>query len=441
MDSKATGAEFGRRDFVKGATVAALAAGIGTRAFAQGTDTIKVGLVGCGGRGTGALDQNVRASGQPGMVVHAVGDVFEDKAKGFGANITKNWGDKAKIDDRMFGGWDAYKKVIDSGIDLLVTATPPGVRPYICAYAIEKGKHVFAEKPVAVDAHGVNVMLEAAKMADEKKLCFVTGTQRRYQAPYLGTMQLIHDGALGDIVTGYVGWRGGGIWERLGKRKSPDSFALSWQLDNWYHFNWLCGDQIVEQHVHNLDVLMWAFKDVHPTSCYAIGYRVDGNNGGGRPTYSHMYSGISAEFTFPNGAKCMSWSGHGNIDGYGGEQIVGTKGKSNCTDGITLNDGSKIARVDVKVDNGDPYVQEHIALIKHIRAGEQVNEAKRIAESTFMAVMAREAAYSGKRVSWDALLKSDFSLMPPAELLDLEKDPDIPVPPVAVPGRYKLPTA
>ena len=137
----------------------------------------------------------------------------------------------------------------------------------------------------------------------------------------------------------------------------------------------------------------------------------------------------------------MSWSGHGNIDGYGGEQIVGTKGKSNCTDGITLNDGSKIARVDVKVDNGDPYVQEHIALIKHIRAGEQVNEAKRIAESTFMAVMAREAAYSGKRVSWDALLKSDFSLMPPAELLDLEKDPDIPVPPVAVPGRYKLPTA
>ena len=443
MDSKASGADLTRREVLKGAaamSVAALASDIGTRAFAAGSDIIKVGLVACGGRGTGALSQCVQGSGQPGMVAWAVGDVFIDKARNFGKGLSK-WGEKAKIEDRMFGGIDNYKQVVDSGIDLLVTAAPPGWRPYHVSYAIEKGKHVFMEKPVSVDAKGTNMLLAAAKVADEKKLSVVTGTQRRYQAGYQSTMKLIHDGVIGDLIGGQFGWRGGGIWERKDHRKGDNGLNLKFQLANWYHFNWLCGDQIVEQHVHNLDVMMWCFQDVHPTDAYGVGYRVEGAKGGGRPDYSKMYSGMSVEYTFPNGAKCMSWSGHGaGIDGYGGERIVGTKGTSNCSGGVSLYGKEKVETPKITPLHGDPYVAEHIALIQAIRAGKPINETKRIAESSFVAVMGREACYSGKRVNWDSLLKSDFSLMPPAELLDIEKDPEIPVPDVAVPGIYKLPT-
>ncbi|HAZ62296.1 MAG TPA: oxidoreductase [Armatimonadetes bacterium] len=372
------------------------------------------------------------------MVAWAVGDVFLDKAQGFGRRIDDEWGDKADIGDRMFGGFDNYKQVIDSDIDILVTAAPPGFRPMVIQYAVEKGKHVFMEKPVAVDAHGCNIMFEAARQADEKGLTIVAGTQRRYQANYQGTMSLIHAGGLGELTGGDFGWRGGGIWERGGRRKGERN-NLQWQLENWYHFNWLCGDQIVEQHVHNLDVMLWCFQDQHPTSAYGVGYRVEG--AAGRPSYSHMYSGMAVQFEFPNGARCMSWSGHGNIDGYWGERIVGTNGTSNCVDGLDLYSGVKVPRQDVQVAHGDPYVQEHWAMIDAIRNGRQINDTKAVTESTFMAVMGREACYSGKRVDWDSLLASDFSLMPDEDLLDLEADPDIPIPEIAVPGRYKLPEA
>jgi predicted dehydrogenase len=440
MESKADGAGVSRREFMVGAaavSIAALAADIGTRAFAEGTDTLKVGLVGCGGRGTGAFHQHVVESKQPGMVAWAVGDVFMDKARGFARSL-KGWGDQNQVADRVFGGFDNYKQVVDSGIDILVTATPPGFRPQIVAYAIDKGKHVFMEKPVAVDSNGTRLMLETAEKAKAAKLAIVCGAQRRHQQGYLQTMAKIQEGVLGDLVGGQFMWRTDGPqgpWVRMGRRKGPDGLNLTWQLDNWYHFNWVCGDQIVEQHVHNLDIMMWCFNDVHPTEVYAIGYRAEGR--AGRPDYSHIYSGISAEFTFPNGAKCMSWSGHGlRIDGGVGERIVGTKGTSDCSGRIDLYDKTKVTIPKVAVQNGDPYVQEHIDLIQSIRKGEPLNECKRIAESTFCAIAAREAAYSGKRIHWDTLLKKDFSLMPPAELLDLDKDPEIVNPPVPVPGIY-----
>jgi predicted dehydrogenase len=444
MEANTDGAGVSRRDLLKGAaaaSIAALAADIGSRAFADGTDTIKVGLVGCGGRGSGAFHQNVVDSAQPGMLAWAVGDVFIDKARGM-ANGCKGWGAKAKIEDRVFGGFDAYKKVIDSGIDLLVTATPPGWRPTIVSYAIEKGKNVFMEKPVGVDSAGIRTMLAAAEMAKQKGLTVVCGAQRRHQQNYLSTMAQILDGAIGEPVSGQFGWRGGGIWEHNGRRKKDDKgnprFNLSWELDNWYHFTWLCGDQICEQHVHNIDVMNWCFADQHPTEAYGISYRIEGHGNAGRPVYSECCSGMAIEYSFPNGAKCMSWSGHGGaIDGYGGERIVGTKGVADCGGGISMYDKSKVNIPKVHVDNGDPYVQEHIDLINSIRKGAGLNEAKRIAESTFTAILGREAAYSGKRVRWDTLLKADFNLMPPAELLDLDKDPDIPQRPLPIQGLYR----
>jgi predicted dehydrogenase len=422
-----------RRDFVKGAavTTAAVFAGtaygaLGTNyAHAQGAGRIKVGWIGAGGRGNGAVRQNLDAA--PEMLLWAIGDVFPGKAKGARDGIARDEKYKSKVDvtdDRCFGDFDNYKGVIDSGIDLLVHATPPGFRPPHIAYAVEKGKHVFSEKPFAVDAWGVQKILDAAKMADEKKLGIVAGTQRRHDASYIQTINRIKEGAIGDLISGQCYWNQGGLWDRGGRDKYKND--MEWQLNQWYYFTWICGDLIVEQHIHNLDVMNWVIG-AHPESAVGMG----GRQVRTQPQFGHIYDHFATELTYPGGIKVLSFARHqDNTAGNVSEFIQGSKGTSNCSNRIWAK-----GEAEWKAPGGgkDAYQQEHDNLVNSIKAGKPLNEGVQIAESTLTAIMCREACYTGKQIRWNDLLKSGQQLFQ----ANYEWGP-LPIPPVPTPGRTMI---
>ena len=416
-----------RRDFLKSsvASAALLTAGalpIGQRAWAAGSDVIKVGVVGCGGRGSGAAMDCIKSS--DGMKIVALGDLFQDRVDGLYNKLADNQEVKDKVDlsrDRVFTGFDAYKKVIDSGVDMVILASPPGFRPTHLKYAVEHGKHVFMEKPVAVDATGVRIVLAAGELAATKKLGIVAGTQRRHQFPYIENMKRIHDGAIGEIVSAQCYWNQGGLWNHA---RQPEWTDMEWQVRNWLYFTWLSGDHICEQHVHNIDVINWALND-HPIKCVGMG----GRQVRTAPAYGHIFDHFAIEFEYPNGARLMSMCRQ--IDGCVSnvsERVTGTKGVSGCGGWIK-------AKTDWKYEgpNPSPLQQEHADLIAGIRAGKPLNEAKRIAESVLTAVMGRMSAYTGQEVSWEQALNSKEDLMP--EKLELGP---LPVAPVAVPGKTPL---
>ncbi|HEX2972670.1 MAG TPA: Gfo/Idh/MocA family oxidoreductase [Tepidisphaeraceae bacterium] len=414
MEKKIETPSFTRRGFLKtsaAVSAAAMVANLGTNfAHAAGSDVIKVGLVGCGGRGSGAIEQNMEAAKILGIKAEVVacGDVFRGK--------TKHIQDKFKLsDDQCFDGLDNYKKVIDSGIDLLVTATPPGFRPFHFQYAIEKGKHVFFEKPVAVDPTGIRMVMAAAEMATEKKLGVVAGTQRRHETGYGETIKRIHDGAIGEILHMSVYWCGGGIWWNARKPGMSDVEA---QINNWYHYIWLCGDQIVEQHVHNLDVACWVLGS-HPISAYGQGGRTV------RKEPGQIWDNTAVEYEFPNGARVLSFGRHWPGDGNVSEFAIGTKGTSDPSNWIKPTGGQR-----QKFENTvNGYLQEHIDLYKSIRDGKPLNEAKQVAESTMMAIMGRMSCYTGKKISWDFAMKSKLDTMP--KNLDLKgalSEGEVPLP-------------
>ncbi|MDR3228353.1 MAG: Gfo/Idh/MocA family oxidoreductase, partial [Puniceicoccales bacterium] len=374
-------------------------------AFAQegGRKTLKIGVVGAGGRGSGAAGDFLNAAKIVGesAQIWAIGDVFAYRTSGLAS--------RHKLpSERVFNGFDAYKKVIDSGIDIVILATPPGFRPIHIEYAIQKGVHVFAEKPVATDAAGVNKVLAAGLLAKEKKLAIVAGTQRRHQTVYIETIKRIHDGIIGDLVGGQVYWNGGGIWYRGPKKEWTD---IENQTNNWYHHNWLSGDNIVEQHVHNLDVINWAFN-AHPTLAYTLGGRMT------RKEPGDIYDHFAVEFTYPGDVRTLSFSRHVPCDDAVGEKIVGTKGVSNVGSGDIRDHKGKVlwSYKEWRRQNNpreiNPYVNEHVNLLKSIRAGNPLNEAQAVAESTFNAIIGRESAYTGKRIRWDAALATNFALVP-----------------------------
>ena len=422
-----------RRDFVKGAAVTTAAVFAGTAygalgnnyAHAQGQGRIKVGWIGAGGRGNGAVRQNLDAG--PEMQLWAIGDVFPGKAKGSRDGIVRDEKYKNKVnvpDERCFGDFDNYKGVIDSGIDLLVHATPPGFRPIHVAYAIEKGKHVFAEKPFAVDAWGVQQVLNAAKIADQKKLSIVAGTQRRHQKSYIETINRIKEGAIGDIVSGQCYWNQGELWDR-GPRENFKN-DMEWQLNQWYYFTWICGDLIVEQHLHNLDVMNWVIG-AHPESAVGMGGRQNRT----APRFGHIYDHFATELTYPGGIKVLSFARHmNNTAGNVSEFVQGTKGKSNPGGRIWVTGGQEWG---APGGGKDPYQQEHDDMIQSIRDGKPLNEGVAVAESTLTAIMCREASYTGKEIRWDSLLNSGQQLFQ----ANYEWGP-LPVPPVAVPGRTMI---
>jgi predicted dehydrogenase len=412
-----------RRELLRSSAVAAgtlmMSGAAGPLAFAAGSDTIRVGVIGCGGRGSGAA-KNCFDSSQ-GVKIVALADTFGDRLQGLKKQFNVP-------DDRCFVGLDAYKQVLAlEDVNLVILATPPGFRPIHLAAAIQAGKNVFMEKPVCVCPAGYKMVVEASEQAQKKGLAIVTGTQRRHQALYVEGMKRVHDGAIGDIVSAQAYWNQGGLWVN---KRQPGQGEVEWQIRNWLYFTWLSGDHIVEQHVHNIDVVNWAFKDAQPVEIYGLGgrqYRT-------APEYGNIYDHFGIEFAYPNDVRTISMCRQiektaNNVS----ERIVGTKGVYRASEGII--EGEKPWRFEGS--QVDPYVQEHTDLIKSIRDGKPLNEGKRIADSTLCAIMGRESAYSRLRFqrSW-FLGRCTLNLLP-AE--DLKLGDDKPVPAVAIPGQYQVP--
>jgi predicted dehydrogenase len=413
-----------RRNFLKtsaavGAAVAASA--IAPAAFADSKDTLKIGLIGCGGRGSGAADNCL--SSAPGIKLVALADTFQDRLDGARNSFTKKFGDKVDLPaDRCFVGLDAYKKLLATDIDIVLLATPPGFRPTHLEAAVAAGKNIFCEKPVATDVIGIRKVLAAAEEAKKKGLATVAGTQRRHQTGYNETIKRLHDGAIGDIVSGRCYWNQGGLWSR----KKENMKDLEWQIRNWLYFTWLSGDHICEQHVHNLDVMNWVLK-AHPIRAVGMGGRQVRTD----EVYGNIFDHFAIDYEYPNGVHVLSECRQ--IDGCENsvsEHAAGTKGLCDIS-------GYRIGNervFDHKKDNA-PYVQEHTDLIESIRAGKPLQEMQQVAESTLTAIIGRMSAYSGKAVTWDFALKDSREDLAPKELA---WDMTIQVPAPATPGKTPL---
>ncbi|MCB9878746.1 MAG: Gfo/Idh/MocA family oxidoreductase [Planctomycetes bacterium] len=395
-----------------------------------GRDEIKIALVGCGGRGTGAVAQLFNTKGMTRLV--AVADAFRHKAIDAIESLKQEHPDKVEVrPDHVFGGLDAYKKAIDSDCDLVVIATPPGFKPPQFDYAVAANKHIFMEKPVAVDAPGVRRVLAAVERSKKQKLMVGIGLQRRHEPRYIETMRRIHEGAIGDVILSRVYWNGGGIWYR---NREADMTEMAFQCNNWYHFNWLCGDQIVEQHIHNLDVGCWA-KNAFPVRCNGMGGR-EMRMGGDR-TKSQIFDHTFCEYTFADGSKMYSQGRHLN-GGWNNvsEALHGTKGTADPNGRI---DGDNPWRFEGDSPGG--HQQEQHDLVEALLAGNIYNEGEYGAKSTFTAILGREACYSGKELKWDDLLARGRELAPGIDDYTLDTEPPV-MPgedgkyPVPVPGQY-----
>jgi predicted dehydrogenase len=411
-----------RRDFLKRSTAAAglaLAGGltIARTAHAAGGDELKIALIGCGGRGTGAVGNCFDTGANVKLI--AVADAFEDRAKSCLTNLRKEPKYAARIDvpeDRIFSGFDAYQKVLASGVDLVLVATPPGFRPIHYAAAIAAGKHVFMEKPCCVDAPGFRSLMKTNKLADERGLKVVVGLQRRHSKDYRPKIKAIQDGALGELSFFRAYWDGGPIWIR---KRLPEQTEMEYQMRNWYHFVWLSGDHIVEQHVHNLDVCNW-IKGGHPQKAIGMGSCHCRDNRG----VGQIYDNHSVEFTYKDGMKLFSqcrqqantWSSVSQF-------IHGTKGV-----------------MELATHGPDGSVGEHADLIRAIHNGDKQNDGWYGATSSFTAVFGRMATYSGQEVDWDDAVAKGPDEMPKKFAFDADppampdKDGNYPM---AVPGIYK----
>lgn len=413
-----------RRQFLKGAAAVSAASLLAPSlsaggVHADGSDVIRVGLIGCGGRGTGAANNCVESS--EGVKIVAMADLFNDRLQSSRNNL-KRLGDRADVsDDHCFVGFDAYQQLLQSDVDMVILATPPGFRPMHFEAAVAAGKHVFMEKPVATDGPGIRKVLAAAKVAKHKGLGVVAGTQRRHQKGYIETMQQIHDGAIGDLVGAQVYWNQGGLWV---VKKTPQMTDMEWQVRNWLYFAWASGDHIVEQHIHNIDVMNWAFGGP-PEKAFAMGGRQVRTGA----EYGHIFDHFAVEYVYPGGVRTLSECRQ--IDGCWNrvsEKIIGTRGVANPSGRIT---GEK--NWSAPGGGRNAYVQEHADLIASIRNNEPLNEAERVAMSTLTAIMGRMSAYTGKEVTLDFALHSQESLLPEK----WEFGP-LAMPSVATPGRTAL---
>jgi myo-inositol 2-dehydrogenase/D-chiro-inositol 1-dehydrogenase len=418
-----------RRDFLKTAAAAAVGTGVAARtihgAHAAGSDAIRVGVIGFGGRGTGAVENALQAA--EGVTLVAAGDVFKDRLEGSLKRL-KDGKYGAKIDvppDRAFVGFDAFEKVLATDCNYVILATPPGFRPQHLKAAIAAGKHVFTEKPVAIDGAGIREVLKVAEEARSKNLGVGAGTQRRHQTGYLEIMKRVKDGAIGDIVAARAYWNQGLLWKKDRESSWTD---MEWQLRNWLYFTWLSGDHIVEQHIHNIDVINWA-KGTHPVRAVGMGGR-EVRTG---PEWGHIFDHHAVDFEYADGTHMMSMCRQ--INGCAqsvSEALVGSNGRVFTEDKREYKiEGKKAYSFDPKKDNA-PYTQEHVDLIASIRAGKPLNELKTVAESTLTAIMGRMSTYTGKLVTWEQALNSQ-EWAPQA----LKFGP-VPTPPVPKPGVTPL---
>ncbi|PYT15022.1 MAG: oxidoreductase [Acidobacteria bacterium] len=417
-----------RRDFMK-TTGAALAAGFPSLVRgAQTANAVKVGLVGCGGRGTGAASQALKADDYAELT--AVADVYQDRIDQCLAQLNRVNGAKVKVEAKnQFIGLDAYQKLIESGVDVVLLATPPGFRPGHLRACIEAGKHVFCEKPVAVDAPGVRHVLETAKMAKEKNLSLVAGFCWRYSNYVAATFEQIHSGAIGDIVAYYATYYTSPVKPMPPESTRPAGMSdVEWQIKNWYNFVWLCGDSLVEQAVHSADKVAWAMNDQPPVSCVAVGGRQIPAEGG------NIYDHFEVNYLYPKDVR--AFLGCRQIDNCWNENsdyILGTKGS--CTIGrgpLPRITGEKTWTFEGQ--KNDMYQHEHDVLFASIRQSKPVNDGERMAYSTLLAMMGRMAAYTGQQITWDQALNSQERIFPDK----LEWSGTLAVPPMARPGVTRL---
>ncbi len=424
MSTKKTMAQINqdRRDFIRTSGLFTGGAVLSTLPFAASAggffhsvnDTIKVALIGCGGRGTGAAQQAL--STKQNVKIVALADAYRDRLDGAYKSLMERGAKAAdgspKVDvpeDRKFVGFDAYKQAIALA-DVVILATPPGFRPGHFEEAVRQGKHVFMEKPVATDAPGIRRVLAAAEEAKKKKLNVVTGLQRRYQTSYREMVKRIQDGAIGDIVGGQVYWVSGGVWQ---KPRLANQTEMDYQMRNWYYFNWLCGDHINEQHVHNIDVANWV-KNAYPVSCQGTGGRQIRNG----KDYGEIFDHHIVDYVYADGttinSQCRHYEGtYSRVD----EMFLGTKGKvegmeKRGANALMAYNGQPIYTRDSKAD-GNPYQIEHDELFEAVAKGEyKFADAERTTKSTMTALMGRMATYSGKQVKWDDAMNSQIDLFP-----------------------------
>ncbi|GEO06172.1 oxidoreductase [Adhaeribacter aerolatus] len=431
---------FSRRDFVKGS--AALLGGAlvsqipfssaSAGAYIAGSDTLKVAVIGCGGRGTGAAIQALSTKGNVKLV--AMADAFRDRLDDSYTNIQKKFeGDKKRVDvpeKNKFVGFDGYKKAIALA-DVVILATPPGFRPIHFEEAVKAGKHVFMEKPVATDAPGVRRVLAAAEEAKKKNLKVVMGLQRRYQNAYLETIKRINDGMIGDVLGAQAYWHNAGVWVRP---RQAGQTEMEYQMRNWYYFNWLCGDHINEQHIHNIDVVNWV-KNGYPVSAQGMGGRQVRNGIDHGEIYDHHY----VEYTYADGSILNSQCRHiPNTMNRVEETFSGSKGRvtlSGDGKGIITDLTGKVLYNHRGKDDPNPYQTEHDILFAAIRENKPYNNAEIAAKSTMTAIMGRMATYSGQVINWEEALNSEISIMPKTFAFDAET----PTKPDAN-GRYPIPT-
>ncbi len=423
-----------RRDFVKKtalATSALLSAPLSLEGMTNvnGEKKLKLALVGCGGRGSGAAVHALTADDNVDLV--SMADAFADRIEISLMGIQEHFEGEKKIrvkEKNRFVGFDAYKKAINLA-DVVILTTPPGFRPYHFEYAIQNGKHVFMEKPLATDPVGIRKVLDTAKIAKAKKLNVVVGLQRRYQKSYIELKKKIDQGAIGKIRSGQVYWNDAGVWV---KKRLASQTELEYQMRNWYYFNWLCGDHILEQHIHNIDVANWFIGD----------YPIHAQGMGGRQVrkgkdYGEIFDHHFVEFTYPSGAVISSQCRHipgtmSRVD----EVFQGTKGSIEIGKGeITDLEGKSQYKYPRLGQDPNPYQVEHNLLFKSIREGKVIADAENGAMSTLTAILGRMATYTGKKITLEQAMNSKLQLMPEEVNWDT-LPPSLP----DVNGKYAIPT-
>ena len=423
-----------RREFVKKtalATSALLSAPLSLEAMAKvnGERKLKLALVGCGGRGSGAVVHALTADDNVDLV--AMADAFGDRIETSLIGIQEHFEGEKKIrvkEKNRFVGFDAYKKAINLA-DVVILTTPPGFRPYHFEYAIQNGKHVFMEKPLATDPVGIRKVLDTAKIAKAKKLNVVVGLQRRYQKSYIELKKKIDQGAIGKIRGGQVYWNDAGVWV---KKRLADQTELEYQMRNWYYFNWLCGDHILEQHIHNIDVANWFIGD-YPICAQGMGGRQVRKG----KDYGEIFDHHFVEFTYPSGAVISSQCRHipgtmSRVD----EVFQGTKGSLEIGKGeITDLEGKSQYKYPRLGQDPNPYQVEHNLLFKSIREGKVIADAENGAMSTLTAILGRMATYTGKKITLEQAMNSKLQLMPEEVTWDTIP-PSLP----DVNGKYAIPT-
>jgi myo-inositol 2-dehydrogenase/D-chiro-inositol 1-dehydrogenase len=418
-----------RRDFLK--TSAAVGAVAAAQTFsvpnvhAAGSDVLRIGLVGCGGRGTGAGAQAGHAD--PNVKLVALADMFPDHLERAHKILSKELKDKFDVPkERCFTGFDAYKQLIDCGVDVVVLASPPHFRPAHIKYAVEKGKHIFAEKPCAVDAPGVRAVLAAAEEAKKKNLAIVSGLCWRYDAGKRETMKQIHEGAVGDIVAMHCSYNTGPLWS---KDRQQDWSDMEWQLRNWLYFTWLSGDFNVEQHIHSLDKMAWAMKDEPPVKAVGLGGRQVRTD----PRFGHIFDHHSVVYEWANGVKLFAYCRQmANCVNDVTDHVMGTKANCDVMKHTIHNNGKALWKF-----QGPPgvgmYQNEHNELFASIRKGKPINDGEWMSKSTLLAIMGRMATYTGQQITWQQALSSKEDLTP----AKYEFGP-LSVPDVARPGITKF---